>query len=205
VDALRFSPYPDPPERVIDVYSVGRKLPGPHEALLRLAAGGRMFYLYDSLQTGESHARDHREHRELYANTTKRSRFFVVAPGKVDRPEQTHGQVEIGFRYYEGLAAGTVMIGQIPDCEPFRAMFDWPDVVVPVRSDGSDIADVLMDVTAQPERMREIGWRNARAALLRHDWVYRWKRLLEIVGLPPTSCMTQRETRLRSVAEQARV
>jgi hypothetical protein len=40
VDMLRFTPYPKPPERVIDVYSIGRRREGIHRALLD-AAGHR--------------------------------------------------------------------------------------------------------------------------------------------------------------------
>lgn len=204
VDAIRFSPYPTPPNRVIDVYSVGRKWEGIHHALLAQSARNELFYSYDTLQTGESQASDHRQHRNLYANTAKRSRFFTVAPGKASEADETRGQVEIGFRYYEGAAAGTVMIGQAPDCEPFRAMFDWPDVVVPIKPDGSDVASVLSNLRAQPEQVEEIGRRNAVGALLRHDWIYRWKRVLEIAGLQPTLGMDTRETALRQLADCAR-
>lgn len=204
VDAIRFSPYPNPPARVIDVYSVGRKAEGIHQALLKLVARNEIFYQYDTLQTGVSQAPDHRQHRDLYANTAKRSRFFMVAPGKVDVPEETQGQVEMGFRYYEGLAAGTVMIGQPPDCQPFREMFDWPDAVVPVRPDGSDVAKVLFDLARESERIREIGRRNAEQALLRHDWVYRWRRILEIAGLRPAPGLEAREKTLAALADRAR-
>ena len=44
VDALRFSPYPEPPERVIDVYSIGRRWEGVHQRLLQLASEGKIFY-----------------------------------------------------------------------------------------------------------------------------------------------------------------
>lgn len=203
VDALRFSPYPDPPDRVIDVYSVGRRVEGIHQALLSLAACGRIFYQYDTLQTAVSQPPDHRQHRDLYASTAKRSRFFPVAPGKVDAADQTHGQVEIGFRYYEGAAAGAVMIGAAPDCAPFREMFDWPDAVVPVKADGSDVADVLADLAARPERIREIGIRNTQGALLRHDWAHRWRRILEIAGLQPAARMVARQAQLRALAERA--
>jgi len=60
----------------------------------------------------------------------------------MDVPEETHGQIEIGFRYYEGSAAGTVMIGQAPDVS-VPEMFDWPDAVVQVRPDGSDVRPVF--------------------------------------------------------------
>ena len=204
VDALRFSPYPAPPERVIDVYSVGRKVETLHRALLRLAAQDRMFYLYDTVQTGSMiQASDHRQHRDLYANTAKRSRFFMVAPGKTNVPE-SQGQSEVGFRYYEGAAAGAVMLGQAPDAQPFREMFNWPDVVVPVRPDGSDVATVLSDLLDQPERLDAISRRNAQGGLLRHDWSHRWKRILEIAGLAPAPGLEVRQKRLEKVAEHAR-
>ena len=203
VDMLRFSPYPECPDRVVDVYSVGRRIEASHRALLQLAARERTFYLYDTLQTGISQAPDHREHRELYAKTAKRSRLFMVAPGKVDVPHETQGQVEVGFRYFEGAAAGTVMVGQAPDCQPFREMFGWPDVVVHARPDGSDVTDVVLGLLSKPERLRDIGERNAREALLRHDWIYRWRRILEIAGLKVDPRLDRREGVLRSLATDA--
>src|SRR5262245_17239928 len=201
VDAIRFSPYPHRPQRVIDVYSVGRRAEGPHRALLDMAASKRLFYVFDSLHSGESIAADYRQHRDLYANVAKRSRYFMVAPGKFDQPHETAGQIEVGFRFYEGAAAGCVLVGQAPRCEPFDRMFDWPDAVVEVASDGSDMADVLMRLNADPERIREIGRRNAVESLLRHDWVYRWKQIFEIAGVTPTQGMQSRELQLKRLAE----
>jgi hypothetical protein len=201
IDALRFTPFPDPPPRVVDVYSVGRRLDIVHQALLTCAEKHRLFYQYDTLQTGVSEAADHREHRDLYAGIAKRSRFFVVAPGKVNVPEETRGQSEVGFRYYEGAAAGTVMIGQAPDGEPYRQLFDWPEAVVPMQPDGSDVADVLSELSADPGRVDRIGRRNAREALLRHDWIYRWRRILEVAGLAPGPGIEGRERMLREMAD----
>jgi hypothetical protein len=200
VDTLRFSPWPEPPERVVDVYSVGRKAEGLHRALLDLAAKQRIFYQYDTLQTGISEAPDHREHRDLYASIAKRSRYFLVAPGKANMLEETQGQIEPGFRYYEGSAAGAVMLGQAADCEAFRTMFDWPDAVIEVKPDGSDLAGVLAELAADPARVARAARRNSAEALLRHDWIYRWKRILEIAGLESGPGMAVRETALRNLA-----
>jgi hypothetical protein len=202
VDAVRFSPFPDPPDRPIDVYSVGRRWQGIHQALLKQASEREIFYVHDTLQTGESQASDHRQHRDLYANMAKRSRFFLVAPGKVDAQAETHGQVEIGFRYYEGSAAGAVMVGQAPDLDRFRSMFDWPDVVVPLKPDGSDTTRVLKALMAQPERVHDASRRNAQGALLRHDWAYRWRQILEIAGLKAGPGIEKRERHLQALAGQ---
>ena len=51
--------------------------------------------------------------------------------------------------------------------------------------------------------LSEISRRNAMEALLRHDWAYRWKKILDIVGLEPAPQLEMREKRLKQLAEQA--
>jgi len=205
VDALRFSPYPDPPARVIDVYSIGRRSGPIHGSLLDLASKKRIFYVHDTLQNvSDIQVLDHRAHRDLYANIAKRSRFFMVAPALLNDPRFTIGQVEVGFRFYEGAAAGAVLVGCAPDCETFRRGFDWPNSVIEIKPDGSDTDTVMAELVAHPERLQEISSCNAAEALLRHDWVYRWKEILAIAGIEPTSAMVARETRLKELAKLAR-
>jgi hypothetical protein len=203
VDCLRFSPYPKPPARVVDVYSIGRRWDGIHQALLRAAARKDIFYLYDTFPAAYAEPYDHRQHREMFANVAKRSRCFMVAPPKMDVPDETHHQSSIGYRYYEGAAAGAVMIGQAPQGETFDSMFPWSDVVIPILPDGSDTLEVLARLDSEPERVFEISSRNAAEAMLRHDWVYRWKEIYRIAGLEPSAGMLDRERRLKDLAELA--
>jgi hypothetical protein len=112
--------------------------------------------------------------------------------------------MELGYRYFEGAAAGTVMIGQAPDCQSFRELFGWTDSVIPVSVDGSDVEQVLKAFSAEPERLVEISRRNAAEALLRHDWSYRWKQILTIAGLQPAAAFDARERRLRAMSQLAR-
>jgi hypothetical protein len=203
VDTLRFSPYPKPPARVVDVYSVGRGLRGVHDVLLQQAASNELFYMHDTFRGADMEALDHRKHRDLLASIAKRSRYFTVAPAKMDLAGETGHQVDIGYRYYEGSAAGAVMIGQAPDCPAFRERFDWPDAVIEVKADGSDLLDVLSDLSCQPDRVFEISQRNAVQALLRHDWLYRWKQVLQVAGVPSSSRMLAREKRLKELATLA--
>jgi hypothetical protein len=203
VDAIRFSPYPHPPDRVIDVYRMGSGSEGLHRALQEFAEKKGLFYVYDTFVASDIKVHDHRQHREMLANMIKRSRYFIVAPTKCRLPGTTEDQIEVGLRYYEGSAAGTVMIGQSPDCETFNALLDWQDAVVEVRVDGSNIADVIADLETHPKRLSEIGRRNAMEALLRHDWAYRWKEILDIVALEPAPQLEIRKKRLKQLAEQA--
>lgn len=201
VDVLRFSPYPGVRSRVIDVYSIGRRCEAIHRELSRAAGNGSIFYLHDTLEASMSDVFDHRQHRDLLSNVAKRSKYFMVAPGKVNLSNETRGQEEIGRRYYEGAAAGTVMIGQIPNSHSFLEMFPWRDAVIEIQPDGSDVLQVMEKLNALPERVFSVSQRNAVESLLRHDWAYRWKELFEIIGLAPLPAMAARERRLKEAAE----
>lgn len=202
-DALRFSPYPRPPERVIDVYSIGRRWVGVHQALLRRAEAGGFFYVYDTVNVNDTILPDHRVHRDFIASMAKRSRCFMVAPAKMDDPTGIGGQSEVGSRYFEGSASGAVLIGEKPEGPSFRELFDWEDSVIEIKTDGSDVIDVLSDLARHPERAERISRRNAAAALLRHDWAYRWKDILRVAGLAPGPALAGREARLRELAASA--
>ena len=201
VDTLRFTPYPKPPARVIDVYSIGRRREEIHRALLEAARRKDIFYVYDTFGGSMSNVLNYREHRDLFSNMAKRSRFFMVAPAKAGIPEETGDQVEIGARYYEGASAGTVMIGHVPECEAFQELFPWQDAVISLQADGSDVTKVLSSLEAEPERISAISRRNAAEALLRHDWIYRWKEILRVAGIEPSPRTKLREQRLRDLAE----
>jgi RNA polymerase subunit RPABC4/transcription elongation factor Spt4 len=206
VDTIRFSPYPRPPHRVIDVYNMGRRSEELHRVLLELAAKKDMFYVYDTFVASDTKINDHQQHREMLANIAKRSRYFIVAPSRHPRRhslEETGDQTEVALRYYEASAAGAIMIGQSPRCETFSTMFNWQDAVIEIKADGSDLADTISDLEAQPKWLLRISRRNAMEALLRHDWAHRWKKVLDIVGLKPALQLEIRENRLKQLAEQA--
>lgn len=199
VDAIQFCPYPDPPVRCIDVYNLGRRSLVTHQALLKMAEQKQIFYIYDTInRLDTSHPR---QHRSLIANFAKRSRYFFANAGKIDRPSETHKQGEIGPRFFEGAAAGAVMLGDYPQNEAFKNNFDWPDAVIKVPFHSPDIAEILGDLDSQPERLEEIRRNNVVQSLLRHDWVYRWRTILDIVGLEPGPALDARENRLKKLAK----
>ena len=202
VDALRFGPSSDPADRAVDVYSIGRRYDSIHRQLLTAAERGEVFYVYDShVGGGMTEVHDYRQHRELFANIAKRSRYFVVAAAKMDQPDYRQGQVEVGYRYYEGAAAGAVMIGDYPDCDAYRELTGWPDAVIQIQPDGSDTMDVLKQLGSDPERLAAISRRNAKEALLRHDWYHRWNEMFRIVGIDTSPRQAARERRLKHLVE----
>lgn len=201
-DVLRFTPYPNPAERVIDVLSIGRRAEPVHQALRRLAATRDIFYLYDTLPSLLVRPSVPVEHREMIANAARLSRFFVTYPAKFG-DDETHGQSEVGARYFEGAAAGTILLGQAPASSAFRRDFPWPDAVVELDPDGSDVVEVLADLSRRPDEMALLGARNAAAALRWHDWAHRWNSILETAGLAPRSVLNKRLRVLETLAAEA--
>jgi len=198
IDCLNFSPYPNPPQRVIDVLSIGRRAPATHKALLQMAREDNKFYMYDTINALKAHDLD--EHRLMTANMAKRSRYFIVSPGKFDKPEETGGTSEFGYRYFEAGSAGTIMIGMRPyNNKEFDKIFDWPDAVIEVPFTSGEIVDVIHELDKQPERQAKMRQKNMTECLLHHDWLYRWESILEMAGMQPLPKLQNRKRTLQQL------
>lgn len=198
IDALRFCPYPDPPERVIDVYSIGRRSKETHRKLLKMAGRRDFFYVYDSLAGNQ--VMHWEEHRGLLANIAKRSRFYIVNPGLIDRPEVRGDQIEIGNRYFEGAAAGCILVGEIPRNEAYGNLFDWPDAVIPLPFGSDRIGEIVDEFDRQPDREEALRRNNIVQALRHHDWAYRWESILTIGRLDALPGLIKRKEQLERTA-----
>jgi Glycosyl transferases group 1 len=211
VDALTFCPYPSLPARSIDVCGIGRRSPVTHQALLDLAREQNLFYYYDTIQSAVTldGVRKHvmfcvsnpREHRMLLASLLKRTRYFIANRAWADQPALTRGKDEIAARFYEGAAAGTIMLGDPPNSDDFRNQFDWQDPVIPMPFDAPKVASVIAELDADQARSARIRRDSVVNALLKHDWVYRLRVLLGVAGVRPTDAMLAREASLRGLAD----
>jgi len=203
IDSVLFYPPPaSPPPRVVDVYSIGRRSQRTHEALLRMAERQSMFYLHDSLAGNQ--AINAQEHRLLYANVAKRSKYFIVNPGLIDRPDVRGSQLEIGNRYFEGAAAGTIMIGEKPDTREFEELFGWPDALIHLPYDSDTVADIISDFERQPDRQEAARRTNIFNALTRHDWAYRWESILTFAGVERTAALAEKKEQLHQLSQEFR-
>jgi hypothetical protein len=205
-DVLRFAPDPGFPDRAIDVCNIGRRSAVTHAALLVLARERRIFYYYDTVRASGERGKqmtfsvgNPAEHRLLLANILQRSKYYVANRARVNEPEMTEGKEEISGRFYEGAAAGAVLIGEPPRSEEFRKQFDWPDAVIRLPFDSPDVGAFLRALEEDPARLSRIRRENVRQAALRHDWVHRLRTVFETLGVPLTPAMLAREERLRAL------
>jgi hypothetical protein len=210
VDVPRFTPTSLDQPRPIDICNIGRRSQVTHQALLEEAERQQSFYYYDTVAASGNDMKQRtfrvekpHEHRGMLAAILKRSRYYIANRSYVNQPKFTAGRDEISGRFYEGAAAGTVMIGEAPRTEEFDRQFDWPDAVIHVPFDSPDIGRILADLNGDPGRLRAIRRNNAREAALRHDWLHRIRVVFETLGLTPTQEMRARAQQLDQIASQA--
>lgn len=210
VDVPRFAPASRDQPRPIEVCNLGRRSPITHQALLDDAERRQSFYYYDTVAAsgGDLKHRTFRvdspdEHRRMLARLLKHSCYYIANRSYVNQPEFTAGREEISARFYEGAAAGTVMIGEAPRTEEFKRQFDWPDAVIHVPFDSPDICRILADLNDDPQRLRAVRSNNVMQAAQRHDWLHRIMIVFDTLGLAPTEKMRDRARRLEQIASQA--
>lgn len=200
-DCLMATPAPNHPARSIDFTCMGRRQREIHEILVAFAREHGLFYHHDvwrNLLLTDTWA----SVRQFNADVIKRSRYFLVWGPKTANPNKQHiigGDDALSTRYFEGIVGGAILIGTSPACPEFAASFDWPDAVVEL---GDDPLEVIRDLDADPRRAARIRQANMTHALLRHDWVCRWRQVLDVAGARPTGLHEAREQQLTSIANE---
>jgi hypothetical protein len=164
-----------------------------------MAEARRIFYVYDTTVAGQVIRHD--EHRSLLRNILQRSRFVIANPGKIDEPHVRANQIEIGNRYFEGAAAGAIMIGETPTNSEFPKLFA-PNAVAHLPFDSDEIDAVIGELESDPLRQDQVRRASIAESLLRHDWTYRWEAILQIAGLDPCNELLARKLRLERLAGQ---
>ncbi len=199
-DTLKFSPNSINSPRGIDVTNIGRRSVITHQALLDRMEQGDFFYYYDTPR--EFYIQNPQEHRNLLANLAKNSRYWITNnPNFNDDPREKKGiQKELGYRIFEGTAGGAVAIGNQTATTEFKKYFDWEDALISIPADAPNIAEIIAELDTQSDRLERIRRRNISNSLLRHDWVYRWRQILETVGLEVTPQILLREAKLKQRA-----
>jgi hypothetical protein len=198
VDTDRYAPTgPSTPARTVDVASWGRRLADTHAPLVRALADRDLYYHFDTVR-GPWEVTDHVEHRLAQAALLQRTRYSIVYrinddPGRVDR---TGGEESLTNRYFEALAAGTIMLGTAPDSVEWDECFPWPDAMVPIPAPAPDIVRVIEELDRDPARVDRARAAAVTTFLRRHDWAHRWGAVLALVGMEGHPRLTERLARL---------
>ncbi len=195
-DVVRFAPDEPGGTRQIAVLGIGRRDPVQHEQLRRWSLRTDKLYVYDTLV---QEAVDWRQHRESLAHWYRHSHVSVCNYAKHDMPDIV-GEIRLPpFRFYEGMAAGTLLLGMAPD-EARQKDLIGRSIVDPLIDDLTSTLNPVVD--ADPLRPDLTKTRNDHVATASagHDWGHRWAEILGVLGESVPERLAGRLERLSSKA-----
>lgn len=175
--------------RTIDINYVGRRRSDIHHALVNSPDIKDYFYYFDTAKNQKLFVDNHKEHRYMYAQLLRRSVFSFAFPAKSNLLAVTGGVEEIGGRYYELAASGTVIIGETPNNAHFKTYFGWQDAVIPMPANASKTLSYLAELQADTARISNASRRNIVNSLRTNDWAYRWQTISETLGYSPSQLL----------------
>ncbi len=99
----------------------------------------------------------------------------MATPPDLDQPERTGGFSPLVMRYFEGLAAGTRLLGVLPRSGEYESILPT-DAFCQVSPDGSDLAKILDEDRSNPNNQGAV---DAASAFVREH--HSWRRRAEQV------------------------
>jgi len=153
--------YPRKEEKSIFAFWMGRRYEPLHQALLAYCEARGLRYVY---------SKDGGLSTEELGRLTSSAQYFVATPPDLDNPKRSGGFSPLVMRYFEGLAAGTRLLGVLPRSGEYEAILPL-DAFCHVSPDGSDLAQRLDEDRGNPNNQRAAD--NASEFVSQH---HSWRR-----------------------------
>jgi hypothetical protein len=166
-------------EKLIHFSSYGRRLPEFHNALLEFCSLNNLYYDYTT-HNGQNPAAPEEELYKQYAWHLNHSLFNVSWPVEITNPARAGKLNPITCRWFEAVAAGTIILGKKPNNTLFDNMLH-PDLVIEVdpNSNKEQLFRKLDEIVATKEQYYEQAKSIAEKILPKITWGNRVERILE--------------------------
>jgi glycosyltransferase involved in cell wall biosynthesis len=140
---------------------------------------------------------------EEVGRLTSSAQYYVATPPDLDQPQRTGGFSPLVMRYFEGLAAGTRLLGVLPRSGEYESILPT-DAFCQVSPDGKDLAKRLDEDQSNPDNQRVV---DAAGAFVRehHSWRRRAEQVFDhlATGAAIEFPMTQKERQVGRVISRA--
>jgi hypothetical protein len=163
--------YPRKEEKSVFAFWMGRRHEPLHQALLAYCEARGLRYVYSKdggLSTDE------------LGRLTSSAQYFIATPPDLDNARRTGGFSPLVMRYFEGLAAGTRLLGVLPRSGEYEAILPT-DAFCEVSPDGSDLAARLDEDRSNPNNQRLV---DAASEFVRehHSWRRRGEQVFNYLA-----------------------
>jgi hypothetical protein len=151
--------FPRKEEKSIFAFWMGRRHEPLHRALLAYCKARSLRYVY---------SKDGGLSTEELGRMTSSAQYFIATPPDLDNTGRTGGFSPMTMRYFEGLAAGTRLLGVLPRSGEYEAILPT-DAFCQVSPDGSDLAERLDQDRSNPNTQHAV---DAASEFVRehHSW-----------------------------------
>lgn len=185
VMAVQAQPFVSRADRPISINAFGRQHDGIMNAICdRLNRPGTGELVYRTNFLDGSRAYDLPRYRDMFWQLLRMSRVSMAFDHFFANPSGHAQHSYVGPRWFEALAAGTIVAGRGPDTDEARALLDWPGALVELNSDPEAATEEIAGLLSDEDQIRAISRRNLAEMHAHHDWRHRLYDLLREEGFP---------------------
>jgi hypothetical protein len=181
--------------RSIDLMGYGRMNEAVHTQLqqhFNQADSDRIYFHSTFTCTGVANPK---EHIALQIKLLKRSKINLCF--EVSNISRFCGRSPLLYRWLEGWAAGSAIVGTKPRDPEVGALMDWPNSALELPTNPEEWIPFLETLLDDEAKLAEISHRNYRECRLRHDWRYRLRDFFTMMHLPLPQTLEQELAEIR--------
>lgn len=177
-------------EPKLDVLTIGRRAPAQHDLIGRWAEAREGWYHYDTLPAGR--VADVDLHRKVTAEMLSWSAVSICNYARFDDTERIGATRGTGTRFFETLASGALIAGELPTDQMFGDEFGGAPGVAEFPIDCSDLGLDAVEALVAMGRDRALRAGNRSHALGGIDLAHRLRQILGRVDIAEPPLLTER-------------
>lgn len=196
VMAVNASPFSGT-DRPISVAAFGRQ----HEPIVAALSdalnqqGSSDFLYYPNFLVTRG-ARDITRYRDMFWQALRHSKISL-AFDHFAAPNEVGARCSyVGPRWFESLAAGTVVAGIAPRSDDRDVLLDWSDATIELPDSPEDSVAQVRAMLNDTGYLAEVSKRNLAEMNKRHDWRHRLAAMFEREAIQPPATLTEQLERL---------
>ena len=186
--------------RFIDIISYGRSNLLLHQQLQYNIGRNDSKYFYFHSTAKDGFVLDLGEHLTLMSKLRKHSKISICF--EASNIPRFSGFSPILYRWFEAWSSGCSVVGKRPYGLGVEKLLDWEDSVIDLPERESEWMEFIYSFLSDETRLIKISRRNYKEALLRHDWIYRIRDVLNTIELQLPEEISNRSCVLRDMSEE---